>query len=154
MMLLIRRGHALTRDDDLIVSLVGINGGHPHTGVRIDATDHQTGHVEADKQVVQGGLEKGAVTFLDDLMIRGLTHKFWQALAALSARNRDGNMPLPHDQEGIGQVWSKFLPHPYDGPSSLVAFMNQSVDMGHQDHALLPQRTSREIVVEHVNNEE
>src|SRR4029450_704025 len=80
LMLCVRRGHTFSWDDHFVVSLVCIDGSHPHTGMGINATKNEMRHLEADEQVFQGSPEKCAVSFLNNFMIRGQPLKLWQEL--------------------------------------------------------------------------
>ena len=69
MMLLIIRSHAFFHYRNIIIVLIGIDHCHPDTGMRVNACDYNMAYAGSAQELVKGGTEKGAVTFLNDKII-------------------------------------------------------------------------------------
>jgi hypothetical protein len=69
-MFVVIRINAIRGHDNLPVALVGVDGRHADTGMRIDARQDKSIGLEICENLIKGGAEKRAVAFLDEILCR------------------------------------------------------------------------------------
>src|SRR5262249_26279951 len=109
------RGDAIGDHDNVIVSLIGIDGGCPDTCVGVHPSDDQALGPKSLKQVIELRAEESTVALLYDHGLRWIPIKLRQDLASFSPRDRDPQVALSHHKKSVAEIRRELLPNPDDG---------------------------------------
>src|ERR1700733_519238 len=138
--------------NNLPVSLIGINRGYADTGVRVDSGEDNYVGLQSMEYLVEAGVVESAVPLLDHDRVRGSNRQFGIDLAASCSFDRDLNSFGSHLGERIVQIGIELLTNPNYRMAVLPHDTDEFVDRPDQ-LLLLRGRPFRKEIIHHVDND-
>ncbi len=129
--------NGLARQDNPVITLVGVNCSHAHASMGVDPGKDDLPGIQRFQNAIQIGAEKRAVALFDD---DDITADHIQPLGDFNLRGTlyiDGYIPVAHLQKCIGKIGFEFLANPDHRPSEGAKMPYENIGVLDQLKALL-----------------